>query len=210
MPDLKVDVDEVAALMAFPSDELARKAFALYIRHDRAAAMGQSVVLSADEYLFLTSCADVSRPEIAQRAKTSTARGMAAAWPFVQMFLAPPDSKPSLAKAYRQAQELKETNYRATKHRLTEIYADLDSDRVDRKYFEEVRREFASVLHLWMAHMITNVATDRGPDVRDPQRLRAFLLGAERCAAYLASLQHANRHPPVDVSQLHRVPVPDN
>lgn len=202
-----VDSDQLAALMAFPDDAAARRAFALYIRHDRAAATGQTVTLSADEYLFLTSSSRTSRPAIYDRAKKSTARGMAAAWPFVDMFQSPPDSKPSLAKAYRKAQEFKQANYAKTKQRLTTVYPDLDSDQVDRKYFEEVRREFASVLHFWMAHLILNAAADRGPDVSDPQKFSAFLLGAARCAEYLASVQYSNRHPPVDISKLHRISV---
>ncbi|MFM0174138.1 hypothetical protein PQR33_32960 [Paraburkholderia sediminicola] len=201
--------DQLAAMMAFPNDEPARMAFALYLRLDRTAAQGNSLVLSADEYLFLTNSAEFSRPEIMQRAKKATAKGMAAAWPFVQTFLSAPDSNPSLAKAYREAQEFKDASYAATKLTLTERFADVDSDRVDRKYFEELKREFATVLHFWMAHLIINAATDRGPDPTDTKKFSAFLLGAERCAEYLASISYQNRHaPPVDISQLYRMPIP--
>ncbi|AOL05361.1 hypothetical protein WI95_16385 [Burkholderia contaminans] len=132
---------------------------------------------------------------------------MAAAWPFVDMFQAPADSKPSLAKAYRKAQEFKRANYADTKKRLTDVYPDLDSDQMDRKYFEDAKREFATVLHFWMAHLIINAATDRGPNASDPQQFVKFLLGAERCAEYLASIRYSNRHPAIDVTKLHRIPI---
>ncbi|MCW3538959.1 hypothetical protein [Burkholderia cenocepacia] len=202
-----IAADDLQALMAFPTDEAARRAFGFYLRHDRAALKGESIGLSADDYLFLTSCAQVSRPEILERVKKATRRGMAAAWPFVDMFQSPADSKPSLAKAYRKAQEFKQANYADTKKRLTDVYPDLDSDQMERKYFEEVKREFATVLHFWMAHLIINAATDRGPDASDPRQLLKFLLGAERCAEYLASIQYSNRHPAIDVTKLHRIPI---
>lgn len=207
-----VDIDALTALICFPRDSEARRAFELYTRFDRTAATGQSIELSADDYYFLTSNDGLSRPALTGRAATARNRGLAAAWPFVRMFLAGTDADATLAAAYREMAELKQKTYAETKQRLTERFPELDSDRVDRKYFEEVRREFASVLHFWMAFIIITVATERGPDLQDPQKLAAFLWGAERCAEYLGTIAHQNRHsPPVDVTKLERIPpFPDN
>ncbi|SOY56028.1 hypothetical protein [Cupriavidus taiwanensis] len=204
-PAPRIGADELAALMAFPDDEAARKAFALYIRCDRLAASSNPVVLLPHEYHFLTSSADVSRPEIQRRARQARTRAQTAAWPFVVKYLAAPGSPPSFAQIYREADELKKTNYKETRKKLSEVFPGIDSERVDRKYFEEIRREFSTVLHLWMAHLIISRATGRAPDPSDSGQLLAFARGAEACAEYLGSIKPENRHePPVDISALRR------
>lgn len=202
-----VDFDQLAALMAFPQDEDARRAFALYMSCDRAARLGQSIQLTADDYFLITS-SGLTRPEIYQRAESAHKRGMNAAILFVWMSQQATDSKPSLAKAYRAVEEYKQQVYSEFRQTLKEKFPASDSNRVDRKYFEGLRPEFESVLHFWMAAAVVYNKTGHGPDVADQNQYLAFLAEAERCAEYLGSISFDNRHaPPVDTSKLIRIPV---
>ncbi|MFT4063357.1 hypothetical protein [Paraburkholderia sp.] len=195
------------ALMGFPNDAAARTAHEIYLRCDEACAGGAPVTLAVDEYLAITS-SGLSRPEIVKRAVQARRAGVAAAFPFVHMYQAAPDSKPSLAKAYRAAAELKADVYKKTRKTLTKAYPDAHSDRVDRKYFEELRREFEPVLHFWMALSIIAEAVEAPPNMHDPDMFRRLLWGAEKCADYLVSIQPSNGSaPPIDGSKLIRFSV---
>ncbi|MFP6557398.1 hypothetical protein WJ542_03505 [Paraburkholderia sp. B3] len=190
--------------MGFPNDPAARAAHEIYLRCDDAAARDTAITLSADEYLTITS-PNLSRTDIITRAVHARRAGVAAAFPFVHMYQASPHSKPSLAKAYRAAAEIKADVYAKTKKTLTEVYPDVHSDRVDRKYFEELRREFEPVLHFWMALSLLVGDLGASPNMRNTETFSRLLADAEKCAEYLASIKFGNRSaPPIDVSKLIR------
>lgn len=197
---------ELAALMAFPQDETARRVFAIYVGCDRAASLGQSIQLTVDDYLLITS-ADFTRTEIYRRADIAHKRGINAAAPFSWNYQRP-HLKPSLAAFYRACEEYKQQIYAESRQTLKQKFPLSDSNRVDPKYFQDLRPEFESVLHFWMATSVFWDKTGHGPDVTDPHQYQAFLAEAERCADYLASFSFENRHaPPVDISKLIRIPV---
>lgn len=203
--DMLADSGELAAMMAFPNDETARRAYAIYTRCDRAAHLGQFIQLTAEEYFFITSDTDLTRPGIYRRADSAHKQGINAAAPFFWNYQRP-QLKPSLTAFYKAAQEYKQQIYSESGQTLKEQFPASDSNRVDRKYFEDLRSEFESVLHFWMAMSVFWSETGHGPNVTDPQQYQAFLVEAERCAEYLGSIAFENRHaPPVDISKLHRV-----
>jgi hypothetical protein len=192
----KIDAHQLAARMVFPNDDDKRLAYALHMKHGLTASRGLDVILRPEEFLLLTSKPHLSWPELEQSANEATLRGQNAAWPFVEMYIAAPDSNPTLAKMYRKADEVKKDWYREKREAI----------RADRKMFEEMRKEFSTVLHFWMATVITAAATGNGPRLKNDGDLNSFVKTSEACANYLASIVHVNRHaPPVDVSKLHRV-----
>lgn len=88
---------EIAALMAFPTDERARKAYVLHLDLTEKAQRGEAVALGP-EVLMLMADPNLTYAALMDRAATAMSRGKAAAWELTRQWLSKTEHPPSLAR----------------------------------------------------------------------------------------------------------------